>query len=152
MLKILLVKLREAFVSVLPVTAIVMLLNLTPLVDFSTTETVTFLISAVFLVLGIGLFNMGADMAMTPMGVHVGSGLSKSGRIGVLLSVCFALGLLITVAEPDLTVLADQVKAVIDPTTLIIFVGVGVGLFLLISVLKIVTRPSFPECSFFSIC
>ena len=140
MLKILLVKLREAFVSVLPVTAIVMLLNLTPLVDFSTTETVTFLISAVFLVLGIGLFNMGADMAMTPMGVHVGSGLSKSGRIGVLLSVCFALGLLITVAEPDLTVLADQVKAVIDPTTLIIFVGVGVGLFLLISVLKIVTK------------
>ena len=95
MLKILLIKLKEAFVSVLPVTAIVVLLNLTPLVNFSTRETAVFLISAVFLVLGIGLFNLGADMAMTPMGVHVGSGLSKSGRIGVLLSVCFALGLLI---------------------------------------------------------
>ena len=140
MLKILLVKLKEAFVSVLPVTAIVVLLNLTPLVDFSTRETAVFLISAVFLVLGIGLFNLGADMAMTPMGVHVGSGLSKSGRIGVLLSVCFALGLLITVAEPDLSVLAAQVQDVISPTKLIVFVGVGVGLFLLLSIIKIVAK------------
>ncbi|MBR6728203.1 MAG: DUF1538 family protein, partial [Clostridia bacterium] len=104
MFKILLVKLREALVSVFPVTAIVMLLNLTSLVNFSSLEIAVFLISAVFLILGISLFNMGADMAMTPMGVHVGSGLSKSGRIGMLLSVCFALGLLITVAEPDLSV------------------------------------------------
>ena len=140
MLKILSVKLREAFVSVLPVTAIVVLLNMTPLVDFSLLETVVFLISAVFLVLGIGLFNMGADMAMTPMGVHVGSGLSKSGRIGVLLSVCFALGLLITVAEPDLSVLAAQVSDVISSTKLVVFVGVGVGLFLLLAILKIVTK------------
>ena len=140
MLKILSVKLREAFVSVLPVTAIVVLLNMTPLVDFSLLETVVFLISAVFLVLGIGLFNMGADMAMTPMGVHVGSGLSKSGRIGVLLSVCFALGMLITVAEPDLSVLAAQVSDVISSTKLIVFVGVGVGLFLILAILKIVTK------------
>ncbi|MBQ8342063.1 MAG: DUF1538 domain-containing protein [Clostridia bacterium] len=140
MLKILWIKLREAFVSVLPVTAIVLLLNLIGLVDFSARETIVFLVSAVFLILGIGLFNLGADMAMTPMGVHVGSGLSKSGRVGVLMSVCFVLGLLITVAEPDLSVLAEQVKAVISPTQLIIFVGVGVGLFLLISVLKIVTK------------
>ena len=140
MLKILLVKLREALVSVLPVTAIVFILNLTPLVNCSGRELAVFLICAVFLVLGIGLFNLGADMAMTPMGVQVGSGLSKSGRIGMLLSVCFALGLLITVAEPDLSVLAAQVKDVISSTQLILFVGVGVGLFLLLSVLKIVTK------------
>lgn len=140
MFKILLIKLREAFVSVLPVTAIVILLNFTPLVDFSTKEIVSFLISALFLVLGIGLFNMGADMAMTPMGVHVGSGLSKSGRMGLLLTVCCGLGVLITVAEPDLSVLADQVGAVITPIKLILFVGVGVGLFLLLSVLKIITK------------
>lgn len=140
MLKFLLVKLREALVSVLPVTAIVVLLNLTSLVSFSGRETAVFLISAVFLVLGIGLFNLGADMAMTPMGVQVGSGLSKSGRVGMLLSVCFALGLLITVAEPDLSVLASQVKDVISSTQLILFVGVGVGLFLLLSVLKIITK------------
>ena len=58
MLKILLVKLREAFVSVLPVTAIVMLLNLTPLVDFSARENIVFAVSALLLVLGIGLFTV----------------------------------------------------------------------------------------------
>ncbi|MBQ9099178.1 MAG: DUF1538 domain-containing protein [Clostridia bacterium] len=149
MVKILLVKMREALVSVLPVTAIVFLLNLTPWVNFSTTETVTFLLSSIFLVLGIGLFNLGADIAMTPMGVHVGSGLSKSGRIAVLLSVCFGLGVLITVAEPDLSVLAAQVSDVIHPTQLILFVGVGVGLFLLLAVLKIVAKVSLSRMLLF---
>ena len=149
MVKILLVKMREALVSVLPVTAIVFLLNLTPWVNFSTTETVTFLLSSIFLVLGIGLFNLGADIAMTPMGVHVGSGLSKSGRIAVLLSVCFGLGVLITVAEPDLSVLAAQVSDVIHPTQLILFVGAGVGLFLLLAVLKIVAKVSLSRMLLF---
>lgn len=148
-MKILLVKLREALVSVLPVTVIVILLNLTPWVSFSALETTVFLISSVFLVLGIGLFNMGADMAMTPMGVQVGSGLSKSGRVGLLLTVCFALGVLITVAEPDLSVLAAQVSDVISPTTLILFVGLGVGLFLVLSVLKIVANVSLSRMLLF---
>ena len=140
MLKALLLKMREALVSVLPVTAIVFILNLTPLVHFTTQETVVFLLSSLFLVIGIGLFNLGADIAMTPMGTQVGSGLSKTGRVGVLLSVCFVLGLLITVAEPDLSVLAAQVSDVISPTLLIIFVGVGVGVFLLLAVLKIIAK------------
>ncbi len=149
MLKILLTKLREALVSVLPVTAIVLLMKLTPWVSFTGQETAVFCICSVLLVLGIGLFNMGADMAMTPMGVHVGSGLSKSGRVGLLLSVCFALGVLITVAEPDLSVLASQVKDVIPPTRLILFVGVGVGLFLLLAVLKIVAKVSLSRMLLF---
>ena len=149
MLKILLIKLREALVSVLPVTAIVMLLNLTPWVHFSGRETVVFLIASVFLVMGIGLFNLGADMAMTPMGVQVGSGLSKSGRIGLLLSVCFALGVLITIAEPDLSVLASQVRDVIPSTRLILFVGLGVGLFLLLAILKIVAKVSLSRMLLF---
>lgn len=140
MLKILFIKLREALVSVLPVTAIVFLMNLTPLVSFTTLETVTFLIASVFLVLGIGLFNLGADMAMTPMGVQVGSGLSKSGKMGMLLSVCFALGVLITVAEPDLSVLASQVSDAIPSWQLILFVSLGVGAFLVVAVLKILTK------------
>ncbi len=148
-MKILLVKLREALVSVLPVTIIVILLSLTPWVSFSIRETVAFLISSVFLVLGIGLFNLGADMAMTPMGVQVGSGLSKSGRLGLLLGVCFALGVLITVAEPDLSVLASQVSDVISPTLLILFVGLGVGLFLVLAVLKIVAKVSLSRMLLF---
>ena len=148
-MKILLVKLREALVSVLPVTVIVILLSLAPWVSFSIRETVAFLISSVFLVLGIGLFNLGADMAMTPMGVQVGSGLSKSGRLGLLLGACFALGVLITVAEPDLSVLASQVSDVISPTLLILFVGLGVGLFLVLAVLKIVAKVSLSRMLLF---
>ena len=134
-------KIKEALISVLPVTIIVILLNLTPLVDFSNKEIIVFSLSAVLLILGIGLFNLGADLAMTPMGEYVGSGLTKSRRLNILLLVCFALGLFITIAEPDLTVLASQVKDIINPPSLLIIsVGVGVGLFLLIAVLKIVFK------------
>lgn len=133
-------KLREALVSVVPVGAIVLILGLTPLVDLSTRELVVFGISAVALIVGIALFNLGADLAMTPMGQHIGEGLTKSKRISVLFSVCFVMGLLITIAEPDLSVLAGQVSAVMNGTVLITTVGVGVGLFLLLAVIKIVTR------------
>ena len=109
MLKVLLSKCKEALVSVLPVTLIVVILHLTPLISLSNRELTIFLISSLFLILGIGLFNLGADLAMTPMGEHVGAGLAKSRKLWLLLSVCFAMGVLITVAEPDLSVLASQV-------------------------------------------
>ena len=140
MLKILFGKLKEAFASVLPVTLIVLVLSFTPLVDFTTRELVIFAVSAVFLVIGIGLFNLGADLAMTPMGEHVGSGLTKSRKVLLLLSVCFMMGVLITVAEPDLSVLADQVKNAVEPLLLIVTVGIGVGLFLLLAIVKIVWK------------
>ncbi|MDE6586262.1 MAG: DUF1538 domain-containing protein [Clostridia bacterium] len=138
--KTLLLKLKESLISVLPVAAIVLVLSFTPLVDLTVTETVSFAVCAVLLILGIGLFNLGADLAMTPMGEHVGSGLTKSKKLGILISVCFLMGLLITVAEPDLSVLAGQVKAVMNSTVLIVTVGVGVGIFLVLAVLKIVFR------------
>ena len=135
-------KIQEALVSALPITAIVYLLSFTPWFNFTGTELVTFTIGAVMLVLGIGLFNMGADLAMTPMGAHVGSGLSRQKNLLLLLAVCFGLGMLITIAEPDLQVLANQVSAVMNGTVLIYAVGFGVGAFLVISVLKIVFRKS----------
>ena len=134
----LLKKIKEALMSVLPVAVIVLILNLTPLVHFTGLEIGVFLVSAVFLILGIGLFSMGADMAMTPMGEYTGAGLTKSKKILLLISVCFLMGLLITVAEPDLTVLANQVKDVLNGTLLIVCVGLGVGLFLVLSVMKMV--------------
>lgn len=137
MRKILFAKLKEALISVLPVAVIV--LAIIPFLGFSVEEILAFAISAVFLVLGIGLFNLGADLAMTPMGSHVGSGLTKSKKLGILLSVCFVMGVLITVAEPDLSVLAGQVESVISPSMLLIVtVGVGVGIFLVVAVAKIV--------------
>ena len=126
--------------SALPVTLIVYILALTPLVDLSVVELVTFSIGALLLILGIGLFNLGADLAMTPMGSHVGAGLSKQKRLWLLLAVCFVLGMLITIAEPDLQVLAKQVSAVMNDTVLVYAVGVGVGAFLIVAILRIVFR------------
>ncbi len=131
-------KIKESLISVLPVTIIVCLLNLTPLVNFQKREMVVFAVASLFLILGIGLFNMGADLAMTPMGEHVGAGLTKSRKVILLISVCFLMGLFITVAEPDLSILADQVSSVIKGDRLIICVGVGVGVFLVLSVLKMI--------------
>ena len=145
-MKELLTKIKEALISALPITAIVYLMALTPWFHFSKAELISFTIGAVLLVLGIGLFNLGADIAMTPMGSHVGSGLSRQKKLGLLLGVCFALGLLITIAEPDLQVLAKQVQAVIpDGWVLIGAVGVGVGVFLVIAILKIVFRKALSE-------
>ncbi len=140
--KILLAKIKEALLSVLPVTLIVLAISLTPLVDVGVRELIIFIISALFLVIGIGLFNLGADLAMTPMGEHIGSGLTKSKKIGLMLTVELIMGVLITVAEPDLSVLAGQIGNVIPGggTVLILTVGVGVGIFLLIALMKIIFK------------
>ena len=135
-------KIKEALSSALPITAIVYIMALTPVFDFSKAELITFSVSAVLLVLGIGLFNLGADLAMTPMGTHVGAGLSKQKKLSLLLIVCFVLGMLITIAEPDLQVLATQVSTVMNGTVLIYAVGLGVGTFLIIAILKIVFKKS----------
>ena len=142
MLKELWEKIKEALTSALPVTAIVYLMALTPLFELSKTELITFTVGAVMLILGIGLFSLGADLAMTPMGTHVGSGLSQQRKLGLLLSVCFVLGMLITIAEPDLQVLANQVSTVMNGTVLIYAVGLGVGAFLVVAILKIVFQRS----------
>ncbi len=142
MLKALLTKLKEATVSVVPVAAIVLLLNFTPLVSFSAEESLVFAGAALALIIGMALFNLGADIAMTPMGEQIGSGLSKSGKLSALLIICFIMGVFITIAEPDLSVLATQVQDVIDSTTLIWAIAIGVGIFLVLSVLKIVFRIS----------
>ena len=131
-------KIREALVSILPIVIIVSTLFFTPLVDITKKEFFIFLGCSVAMIIGIGLFNLGADMAMQPMGKSVGTGLTKLGKLSVLLIVSFFMGLLITIAEPDLSVLASQVSSVISESVLTISVAVGVGLFLVVAVLKIV--------------
>lgn len=135
-------KLKESLLAVFPVVAVVVILNLTPLVSLSVKEIVIFLISSFFLILGIGLFNLGADIAMTPMGKYMGTSLTKAGNLKLLLMVGFFMGVFITVAEPDLSVLAGQVSAVMNGTLLIVVVGVGVGMFLLFAILKMVFKKS----------
>ena len=133
-------KIKEALMSALPITLSVYILSLFPVFNFTPTELLTFTISAVLLVVGIGLFNLGADLAMTPMGTHVGAGLSRQRKLLLLLAVCFTLGMLITVAEPDLQLLGEQVKSVMSSKLLIYSVGFGVGSFLVVSILRIVFR------------
>ena len=133
-------KIKEALISALPITLIVYLLALLPWFNFTGAELIAFTVSAVLLIVGIGLFNLGADLAMTPMGTHVGAGLSRQKKLMLLLGVCFALGMLITVAEPDLQVLANMVKTVMNGTVLIYAVGIGVGGFLVIAILRIVFK------------
>ena len=126
--------------SALPITAIVYIMALLPWFDFSANELILFTVSAVLLIVGIGMFNMGADLAMTPMGTHVGAGLSRQKKLLLLLAVCFVMGLLITVAEPDLKVLATQVSSVMQEKLLIYTVGIGVGAFLVVAILRIVFK------------
>ena len=133
-------KIQEALLSALPITAIVYILALTPWFAFSTAELTAFTVGALLLVVGLGLFSLGADLAMTPMGAHVGAGLSRQKKLGLLLAVCFVLGMLITIAEPDLQVLAKQVGAVMNGTVLVYAVGIGVGAFLMVAILRIVFR------------
>ena len=133
-------KIKEALISILPVTLIVTILNFTPLINLTLHEVTIFLVCSLLLILGIGLFNLGADLAMQPMGEQVGSSLMKTKKIPLILIVCFVLGVLITIAEPDLTVLANQVKEIITPFVLIVVVGIGVGTFLVIAVMKILFK------------
>ena len=142
MLRTLLSKIKESLISVLPVVAIVLILCCTPLVNLTWAEIGVFVVSALLLIVGIGLFNLGADLAMSPMGEYIGSGLTKSKKLAVLLVVSFVMGVLITVAEPDLSVLAEQIENKVNPIVLIVSVGLGVGAFLLLGTLKILFKKS----------
>lgn len=134
----LIAKLKEALISVLPITLIVLAISLT-IVPLSTSLILQFIISACVLILGLGLFTLGADLAMLPIGQKIGSFLSKKNVIWLLLLSAFILGIIITIAEPDLSVLANQVGS-INPWTLIITVSIGVGTFLTIALLRTILK------------
>ena len=128
-------KTRESMASVLPITAIVFLLSIT-IAPLDPGTLVLFLFGAILLVGGMGLFTLGVDMSMIPMGEGVGSTLSKSRHLIIPLTVYFLLGVLTTMAEPDLQVLSKQVPA-INSTVLVVTVAVGVGLFLVAATMRI---------------
>ena len=128
-------KWKEAFKNVLPITVIILILSffVTPVpVD----AMLAFLLGSVLLVIGMGLFNLGTDLAMTKIGESVGSALTKSKKLSLILIVGFLVGFLVTLSEPDLTVLATQVPSVPN-MVLIVSVAVGVGLFLVLALIRI---------------
>jgi len=120
---------------VLPITLLVLVLSLV-LVPVSLSTLGLFLLGGVLLIVGMGLFTLGADMAMLPMGAHMGAHITRKRRLWFLVAVAFVLGVLITMAEPDLTVLANQIQGVPN-AVLILAVALGVGLFLVLALLRI---------------
>lgn len=135
-------KLREALVAVLPIIIIVLILCFS-IAPISTSVLLCFLIGAVLLILGMMFFTLGAELAMTPMGEKVGTCMTKSKKLLVVVSLSFLLGFIITVSEPDLQVLAGQVPSVPNGI-LIAAVACGVGLFLVLALLRMLFRIPFP--------
>lgn len=128
-------KIFESLASVLPITAIVLILSIF-VAPIPSGTLVLFLFGAFLLVIGMGIFTLGADLAMTPMGEGIGIEMSKSKKILPPILISFVFGVIITMAEPDLQVLAEQVPA-IPNMVLILAVAGGVGLFMMIAVARI---------------
>ncbi|MBQ8404792.1 MAG: DUF1538 domain-containing protein [Clostridia bacterium] len=129
-------KIMESLAAVLPITGIVLALSVL-LVPLNTGAMMMFFVGAVMLIFGMGMFQLGAEMAMSPLGEGIGTQISKSKKIITILIIAFALGTIITIAEPDLQVLAEQIPSI--PNKVIIWtVALGVGIFLALAVLRIV--------------
>ncbi len=129
-------KILESVSSVLPIALIVFFLSVT-ITPLSPEHMLLFLIGIVFLVFGMSLFTMGAEMSMLQLGTKIGSTMGSSGKIWLIAFVSFIIGIIVTISEPDLQILATQVSGV-DNFLLIITVSVGVGIFLMIALLRIV--------------
>ena len=131
-------KVKESLSSVLPITAIVFLLCFT-IIPVPTDLLMTFVIGVILLILGMGMFTLGADLSMTPVGEHIGSAVTRSRKLWFIVLMSFLVGAIVTISEPDLQVLAEQVPGI--PNAVIVFaVAAGVGLFLVIAMLRILFR------------
>lgn len=135
-------KFREAVWSIGPVMLIMLIIGVC--LGFHAVTMVSILVSTVLLVLGVTMFTIGAELSMMEIGKSVSSNLLKSKRVWLILLVSFIVGIIITVAEPDLKVLASQMTA-IDSKVLILSVGLGVGLFLSIAAGRIIYQISLKK-------
>ncbi len=136
-------KLKEALAAVLPILGIVLLLSFT-IAPLPPSILLLFLFGAVLLIVGMMFFTLGAELAMTPMGEKVGSKLASSRKLSITVFLCFLLGFIITISEPDLQVLAEQVPS-IPNMALILAVACGVGCFLVIAMLRMLFSRALPS-------
>ncbi len=129
------IKIRESIASVIPITVIVAALCLF-LIPVNSGLMLSFVIGSIMIIVGMTLFNIGSELSMTRIGSSIGAKLTKSRRLWLIITISLLLGTVVTIAEPDLSVLASNVPG-INSTVLIITISVGVGIFLLISMLRI---------------
>ena len=135
-------KLVEALQAVLPIVAIVLVLSFF-IAPLSPSVLLCFLLGAVMIIFGMMFFTLGAEMSMTPMGERVGSAMTKSRSLPKMIVIGFILGFIITISEPDLQVLANQVPSVPN-LVLILSVAAGVGAFLVIALLRMLFSMALP--------
>ena len=133
-------KVRESLSSVLPITIIVLLLSIV-LIPMEVGAFTLFLAGALFMIFGMGFFQLGADISMTQLGQGIGGQLMKKRNLLFIIGGCFLMGVLITISEPDLQVLANQVAS-IPNQVLVLTVAIGVGCFLVAAVLRILFKVS----------
>ena len=132
-------KMRESAISVLPFFLIIMTLYLIFL-PFNLWAFGGLLIATLIMIVGMALFNVGVDMSTMKMGGYVGSHLSKSRKFSFLIILSFILGFIVTIAEPDLMVLAEQVPGISSKWIILITVSAGTGIFLVLSTVRTLFR------------
>lgn len=128
-------QLKISLGSIIPIIFIVFLLSIF-VVPVTVGTMMLFFLGSLFLIVGMALFDIGADLAMNKIGEGMGIELAGTGKRWLILFTAFLMGFLVTIAEPDLKVLAQQVPAIPDKI-LILTVATGVGLFLMLAVIRI---------------
>lgn len=131
-------KLKESLTSVLPIAFIVLVLSFV-LVPIPADSIAIFFVGTILLIFGMTAFTMGAELAMSTIGEKIGAHIAKSKNILYIIFTLFILGTIITLAEPDLKILATQISAIPSNVT-IAAVSVGVGIFLVIAFLRIIFK------------
>ena len=128
-------KTMESLSAVLPITGIVLLISVF-LIPMDLSSIVMFIVGAIMLIIGMGFLQLGAEKAMKPIGEGIGVQISRTKKIWMVLLIGFIMGAIITISEPDLQVLAEQVPSVPNEV-LILTVAVGVGIFLALAIIRI---------------
>lgn len=134
-------KFKEVLVSVLPIVAIVLILNFT-ITPLETTVVLRFLLGAAFIIIGLAVFLLGTDIGITPIGNYLGKGATKSNKVWVVVIAGLFLGFFISIAEPDLHILANQINTVtggiVPSSTILVAVSIGIAVMMTVGILRIV--------------
>jgi len=141
LLNVLVSKLKEVLFAVLPITLIVLILNFT-LTPLDTPLIIRFVIGSIFIIIGLSIFLFGVDIGITPIGQSMGSAIAKSNKIWIVVLAGLLLGFFISIAEPDLHILAGQVELVtaglITKVSIVVVVSIGIGLLISTGLIRIV--------------
>ncbi|WP_035292460.1 DUF1538 domain-containing protein [Clostridium sp. KNHs214] len=140
-MSVLISKFKEVLLSVIPITIIVLILNYT-LTPLETPIFIRFLIGALFLIIGLTIFLIGVDIGITPIGNNMGGALAKTNKLWLVVIAGLILGFFISVAEPDLHILAGQVDSVssglISKGSIVVIVSIGIAIMLAVGLGRIV--------------